>query len=161
VRDKVEEAVPHRPRGRPSLGRCTRKCGAGAEERSDEGRELASEAAVVVGRKLTDGFDESCDVVIVGSGAGGSVMARFLAEAGQRVVVLEEGPYYTPKEYGAFRPTESLRRIWRESGLLTAFGLGQTPIIGLSAGRCVGDRRDRARSPNAQWMSMGPKATPP
>lgn len=102
------------------------------------GRELASDAAVVVGRNLTDGFDETCDVVIVGSGAGGSVMAAILAEAGQRVIVLEEGPYYTPKEYGAFRPTESLRRIWRESGLLTAFGLGQTPIIGLSAGRCVG-----------------------
>jgi len=33
------------------------------------GRELASDAAVVVGRHLTDGFDETCDVVVVGSGA--------------------------------------------------------------------------------------------
>jgi len=101
-------------------------------------REIASGNAIVVGRKLERGFDESCDVVIVGSGAGGSVMAAILAEAGQRVIVLEEGPYYAPQEYGAFRPTESLRRLWREAGLLSAFGLGQTPIIGLSAGRCVG-----------------------
>lgn len=99
---------------------------------------LPSDGAVVEGREIGHGFEETCDVVIVGSGAGGAVMASILAEAGQRVVVLEEGPYYTPAEYGAFRPTESMRRIWRESGLLAALGLGQTPVIGLSAGRCVG-----------------------
>ena len=65
-------------------------------------------------------------------------MAATLAEAGLEVIVLEEGPYYRPDEYGAFRPTESMRRIFREGGLLAAFGLGQTPVIGLSAGRCVG-----------------------
>jgi choline dehydrogenase-like flavoprotein len=102
------------------------------------GSALPSDGAVVEGRELGRGFDETCDVVIVGSGAGGAVMAAILAEAGQRVIVLEEGPYYRPAEYGAFRPTESMRRIWRESGLLAAIGLGQTPVIGLSAGRCVG-----------------------
>ena len=100
--------------------------------------EIAEGRAVAVGRDLGKGFDETCDVVIVGSGAGGAVMAAILAEAGQRVIVLEEGPYYTPAEYGAFRPTESMRRIWREAGLLAALGLGQTPVIGLSAGRVVG-----------------------
>jgi choline dehydrogenase-like flavoprotein len=99
---------------------------------------LPPDGAVVEGREIGRGFAETCDVVIVGSGAGGAVMAAILAEAGQRVIVLEEGPHYTPAEYGAFRPTESMRRIWRESGLLVALGLGQTPVIGLSAGRCVG-----------------------
>jgi choline dehydrogenase-like flavoprotein len=99
---------------------------------------LPSDGAVLEGREIGRGFEETCDVVIVGSGAGGAVMAAILAEAGHRVVVLEEGPYYKPSEYGAFRPTESMRRIWRESGLLAALGLGQTPVIGLSAGRCVG-----------------------
>ncbi|HKQ71985.1 MAG TPA: GMC family oxidoreductase [Polyangiaceae bacterium] len=101
-------------------------------------RELPVTGAVVLGRDLDAAFDETCDVVIVGSGAGGAVLASVLSEAGLSVIVLEEGPYYTPQEYGSFRPTESMRRIWREAGLLAAFGLGQTPVIGLSAGRCVG-----------------------
>ena len=99
---------------------------------------LPADGPIVEGREIGRGFEETCDVVIVGSGAGGAVIAAILAEAGQRVIVLEEGPYYTQAEYAAFRPTESMRRLWRESGLLTALGLGQTPVIGLSAGRCVG-----------------------
>ena len=34
-----------------------------------------------------------CDVVIVGSGAGGATMAAELAEGGLDVVILEEGRY--------------------------------------------------------------------
>jgi len=94
--------------------------------------------AIVIGGKLPRGFDDDCDVVVVGSGSGGSVIATHLAEAGHRVIVLEEGPYYAPDEYAKFRPTEGLRRLWREAGLLAAFGVGDTPIIALATGRCVG-----------------------
>ena len=100
--------------------------------------EIASSEPIVKGRDLPRGFDEGCDVVVVGSGAGGAVVAAHLAEAGLRVLVLEEGPHYEPSEYGSFRPTESMRRMWREAGAFTALGLGQTPIIGLTVGRCVG-----------------------
>src|SRR6185437_1065575 len=35
-----------------------------------------------------------CDVVVIGTGAGGAVVARELAEAGVAVVMIEEGAYF-------------------------------------------------------------------
>lgn len=93
---------------------------------------------IVRGRDLTDGFTESCDVVVVGSGAGGAVFARIAAEAGRDVIVLEEGGYYAPEEYGRFRPSESLARLGREGGMSAAIGLGDTPLIVVNMGRAVG-----------------------
>lgn len=100
--------------------------------------EIPSAEPIVHGRDLARGFDESCDVVVIGSGAGGAVVATLLAEAGLRVIVLEEGPYYRPADYQSFRPSESVRRLFREAGMITAFGVGQTPIISLTMGRAVG-----------------------
>lgn len=99
---------------------------------------MSAAGEIVHGRDLPGGFDEGADVVVVGSGAGGAAVATLLAEAGRRVVVLEEGPYYRPEEIAAFRPTEAMRRMWREAGLLAAFGVGQTPLIGVTVGRNVG-----------------------
>ena len=100
--------------------------------------EIPSADAIVHGRELARGFDEGCDVAIVGSGAGGAVVAALLAEAGLRVVVLEEGPYYRAAEYQRFRPSDTVRRLFRESGMLTALPLGDTPMIALTLGRAVG-----------------------
>jgi choline dehydrogenase-like flavoprotein len=94
--------------------------------------------AVIRGRTLTRRFEDSCDAIVVGSGAGGSVVAANLAEAGLDVVVVEEGAYYAPEEYADFTPSEALRRLGREAGMLAALGIGETPIIALMAGRCVG-----------------------
>ena len=57
-----------------------------------------------------------CDVVVAGSGAGGATVATELALAGQRVIVLEEGPHVTGEEHGAMRTSESLRHVWRDAG---------------------------------------------
>ncbi|MBM4357600.1 MAG: GMC family oxidoreductase [Deltaproteobacteria bacterium] len=100
--------------------------------------EIPSDAPIVHGRDLERGFREACDVVVVGSGASGMTVATILAEAGLDVLVLEEGPYYRHEDIGRFEPSTSLRRLFREAGMLAAVGIGQTPIISLTLGRAVG-----------------------
>jgi choline dehydrogenase-like flavoprotein len=100
--------------------------------------EIPSSDPIVHGRDLPRGFDEHCDVVIIGSGAGGAVVATHLAEAGYRVIVLEEGPHFEAAEVQRFTPSQSVRRLYRESGMLTAFPVGQTPVISITQGRAVG-----------------------
>lgn len=78
------------------------------------------------------------DVVVVGSGAGGMVVAAELAEAGRSVIVLEEGPYVANAEYGSMRPSESLRHVWRDGGMSVAIGVGDSPSINVTMGRAVG-----------------------
>ena len=42
---------------------------------------------------------DTVDFLVVGAGAAGGVMAKELSTAGFRVVVLEQGPYLTEKDY--------------------------------------------------------------
>jgi choline dehydrogenase-like flavoprotein len=56
-----------------------------------------------------------CDVVICGSGAGGSMAARELAGRGLSVVLLEEGPYHTPNQLDQ-REEHMLPALFRELG---------------------------------------------
>jgi choline dehydrogenase-like flavoprotein len=93
---------------------------------------------IVEGCTLTADLDDGADVVVIGSGAGGAVVAAHLAEAGQRVVVVEEGPHVPQERYGRMRPSETMRHIWRDGGLTTAFGIGSTPFINVMMGECVG-----------------------
>jgi len=53
-------------------------------------------------------------------------------------VVLEEGPFVPPEDYGRMRPSESIRHLWRDGAMTTAFGLGDTPLVNVTMGRCVG-----------------------
>jgi choline dehydrogenase-like flavoprotein len=79
-----------------------------------------------------------CDVVVVGSGAGGATVATELALSGLRVVVLEEGPHVPAALLGKMRPSESMRHVWRDGAVTAAIGLGDTPTVNVTMGRCVG-----------------------
>jgi hypothetical protein len=80
------------------------------------------------------GEDEECDVVVVGSGAGGAVAAAVLAEAGLDVIVLEAGPYMTRETY-PHDPVEALSTLYRDGGLTIAEG---RPAVPVPVGRAVG-----------------------
>jgi len=77
---------------------------------------------------------EESDVVVIGSGAGGAVMAKELAEAGLSVVVLEEGAYFTRPDF-AGPPWERFQKLYRANGTTVALGL---PTIPLPLGKAVG-----------------------
>jgi long-chain-alcohol oxidase len=74
-----------------------------------------------------------CDVVIVGSGAGGGIAAADLARAGQRVVVLERGPYLTEQDFTQLE-MDAFGRAYLDAGLRSTADLG-TVIL---AGACLG-----------------------
>ena len=94
-------------------------CGEGALlDLGDHGRDISIEA----------------DVVVVGTGAGGAVAAKTLAEAGLEVVVLEAGPFVRPEEIDR-NCGMGMSQILYEAGLRTMFGPTATPTI---QGRCVG-----------------------
>jgi choline dehydrogenase-like flavoprotein len=77
---------------------------------------------------------ERCDVVVVGSGAGGAAAARSLSEAGLSVIVVEEGGYYDSSTYTT-DPVEALPNLYRDAGMTVCAG---RPAIPMPVGRCVG-----------------------
>ncbi len=75
-----------------------------------------------------------CDVVVVGTGAGGAVIARELAEAGVAVVMLEEGRYFERADFTG-RPFDMQRAMYRAGGATLSVGNVAIPIpIGQTVG---------------------------
>jgi len=81
-------------------------------------------------------MSERFDVVVIGSGAGGGVVAGELAERGRSVLLLELGPHLTAADFTRWEAKAAHDMWWP-----IRFGLidgGAGGVIGLIAGRCVG-----------------------
>jgi choline dehydrogenase-like flavoprotein len=82
-----------------------------------------------------DGLPETldCDVVIVGTGAGGGITAELLTQAGLNVVLIEEGPLRTSSDFNQ-KESEAYADLYQDgAGRKTLDG-----AIALLQGRCVG-----------------------
>jgi choline dehydrogenase-like flavoprotein len=85
------------------------------------------EPAGSLGETEPPGEGEDCDVVIVGSGAGGAVAAATLAEAGLDVIVLEAGDHYDRDSYPSDH-LEAIAKLYRDGGLTIAEGRPPIPV---------------------------------
>lgn len=74
-------------------------------------------------------WSATCDVVVVGSGAGGAVVATTLAEAGLDVLVVEEGFHWSAEVHSP-DTSVAVGRMYQEGGLRTAQGTPPMPVAG-------------------------------
>lgn len=76
----------------------------------------------------------NCEVLVIGSGAGGSIISNVLTNAGFDVLMVESGRGID-SAYDNQRPDEAIKKLWKNSGLTATLG---TPPISYAEGECVG-----------------------
>lgn len=81
----------------------------------------------------TPGTVIDCDLLVIGGGAGGALVACHLAELGQQVVVLDKGPYVAPAERENLE-LPMVSRLFEAGGMMTTSDYA----ISLFAGSCLG-----------------------
>lgn len=86
------------------------------------------------GRALTGPVDASCDLIVVGSGPAGSMVADRASAAGLRVIVLEEGDHHAPQSFAPDAWT-AMARTYRGMGGTLTRGRQPIPVV---QGRAVG-----------------------
>jgi choline dehydrogenase-like flavoprotein len=82
---------------------------------------------------ITGDTELDCDVVVVGSGAGGGTAAGVLASAGLDVVVVEAGGYWSEEDFDGAELSGYARMYLNGGGVAT-----DDQSIGLLAGSCLG-----------------------
>ena len=115
---------------------------------------------------------ERFDVAVVGSGAGGGLIAGELAQSGRRVVLFEAGPHRTAADFTRWEAKATHEIWWPFRQALIDEGAGGA--IGIIAGRCVGGtttintkvalrahERDFAKWQDAGGMQIGPDELAP
>ena len=97
------------------------------------GRLAAAPSPALAPLRVREDARLDCDCVVVGSGAGGGVVAAVLAAAGLDVVVLEAGPYLDAADFDGAEHA-GLERLYLEGGALATDDQGVLVL----AGACVG-----------------------
>ena len=86
-------------------------------------------------------FEINCDVLVVGSGAGGAVLAKELSENGISVAVLEEGFKHDRSEFTG-EPRDMVPKLYRDCvGITTLYPVPSIPLnpfVLLPLGECLG-----------------------
>jgi choline dehydrogenase-like flavoprotein len=80
--------------------------------------------------------DDEVDLVVVGAGAGGSVLTQRLARAGWRIVTLDAGPFWDPDADWVSDERASHRLYWTEPRVIA--GSDPVPLGSNNSGRGVG-----------------------
>jgi choline dehydrogenase-like flavoprotein len=94
---------------------------------------VARPGEFVDGRSLADGATLDADVCVIGSGAGGAVVAAQLQQAGFKVLVVEEGGHHTKAEFH-MREDEAFPMLYQEAGTRATKDLGFTILQGRAVG---------------------------
>ena len=86
-----------------------------------------------MGQDLTAEHNLVCDVCIVGSGAGGAVLAAGLVERGLKVVMVEEGGYFSRENF-SLHERDAYFNLYQERGTRSTADLAVTLLQGRSVG---------------------------
>src|SRR5262249_30237398 len=89
---------------------------------------------VTDGRDVEDDMEIECEVVVIGTGAGGAAAAYELAKRNRAVLLLEEGDYHRRSSFNG-RPGRAYEKLYRDQAMTFALGNVGIPIW---AGRAVG-----------------------
>jgi len=82
---------------------------------------------------ITADVERSCDVCVIGSGAGGAVLAAGLVERGLSVVMLEEGGHFTNRDFD-LDEGKTFPRLYQGRGAWATTDLSMTILQGRSVG---------------------------
>ena len=88
---------------------------------------------IIQAKDISKPVRESADVCIIGSGCGGGASAKVLAEAGKKVIVLEEGGYFTSGDFDMTEQTAYQNLYQQRAGQAT----GDLAVTVLQ-GKCIG-----------------------
>jgi choline dehydrogenase-like flavoprotein len=113
---------------------------------------------LVVDRGATDSLELEADVVIVGSGAGGGVVAARLAEAGRDVLVVEAARHVPEGDLPTLE-REAFRRLYLDQGTTATADLGITIAAGAALGGGTTVNWTTCLEPpawlRAEWTAIG------